>query len=111
MKQNISILSLTVVATAAITTNTLVTIGGAVAAAAGTALGVADTAAAIGQAVSVSVVGTALVTAGAAIAAGAAVEVGAAGSAVTRVTGVTVGRALSAAAAAGDLVEILLIAN
>lgn len=111
MKQNISIFNLTVVATAVIAANTFVTVGGTTAAAAGNALGVTDTAGGIGQALNVNVLGTALVVAGGAIAAGAAVEVGAAGSAVTKAAGVTVGRALAAAVGAGDLVEILLIAN
>jgi len=110
MKQSISILNLNMVATAPITSNTFVAVGGTTAIDAGNALGVADTAAAIGDAVNVAVVGTALVTAGGAIAAGAAVQVGAAGVAVTKAAGVTVGRALTAAAL-GDMVEVLLIAN
>jgi len=111
MKQNISIFDLSVVATAAIASNTFVASGGVTATAAGNALGVADTSATIGQAVKVAVLGTALVTAGGAIPAGSAVEVGVGGAAVVKAAGVTVARALGTAVAAGDLIEVLLIAN
>jgi hypothetical protein len=110
MKQSISVLDLSLVAAVAIVSNTFVAQGGVVATAASNALGVADTNAAIGQAVKVAVLGTAVVLAGGAIAAGVAVEVGADGTAVTKAAGVTVGRALNAAAA-GDFVEVLLIPN
>lgn len=109
--QNIALLTLMVTASAALAAKRFVTVAGAPSAAGQTALGVTRTAAALGDAVAVDVVGTAQVEAGAAIAAGAAVEVGASGRAVTRTTGVTVGRALTAASAAGETIEVLLITN
>jgi len=110
MSQMISLLDLTETATAAVTGERFVQ-AGAHAAAAGRALGVSRADAAIGQLFPVTVAGTAIVTAAAAIAAGAAIEVGANGQAVTRATGVPVARALTAAAAAGDRIEVLLITN
>lgn len=53
--------------------------------------------------------GTAPVMAGAAIAAGVAVEVGTAGKVITLNEGTKVGRALTAAGADGDVIEVLLI--
>lgn len=106
-----SILVLTVTAAASITAGRAVTAAGAVSTAAGNALGIAQTDASSGDPVPVNVIGTAVATAGAAITAGAAVEVGTAGKVVTRSAGVTIGRALTAAAADGDQIEILLINN
>lgn len=102
---------LPVTAAAAITAGRAVTAAGAVASAAGNALGIAQTDGSTGDLVPVNVLGTAVATAGAAITAGAAVEVGSSGKVVTKSSGVTIGRALTAAAADGDQVEILLIAN
>ncbi len=112
-RQNTSVLTLSVKATAALTNETFVGPTGAVAVAAGNALGVTRSDAAIGEFAPVDALGTTMVTAGAAIAAGAAVEVGAAGRAVTKAAGVAVGRLApdSVAAANGDRVEIILIAN
>lgn len=107
----ISNLVLSVIALAAITQARAVTATGAVATAAGNALGFASTDAATGERVPVVAGGTAIATAGAAIALGAAVEVGTAGKVVTRSAGVTVGRALNAAAADGDQIEVLVINN
>jgi hypothetical protein len=100
-----------VVATVALVQNRFTTVLGALPAAAGNALGPAATYAAIGQRVGVSVIGSARVEAGAAVAAGAAIEVDSLGRGITRSSGVAVGRALSAATAAGQLIEVLLIAN
>lgn len=111
MSQNISLLTLSVLAAAAITAERFTTATGTVPAAGANALGVAKSNAAIGETYPVEVVGTAVVTAGAAIAAGAAVEVGTAGKAITKASGATVGRALNAASADGDRIEVLLIAN
>jgi len=110
-QQSIEILSLPVVATGAITSRRFVTVAGAQAAAGGNALGVARSDAAIGEACPVDVMGTAVVEAGAAVAAGAAVEADASARAITNAAGVKLGRALEAAAAAGDFIEVLLIAN
>lgn len=99
----------TIIATAAITAGRGVTIAGAVPAAAATALGLAQTGGAIGEAIPVNVLGTAVGEAGAAIALGAALEFDATGRVITKAAGITIGRALTAAAAAGDQVEVLLI--
>lgn len=110
---SIPLLTLSVQATAALTKDRFVTAGGAVATAAGRALGVTRSDAAIGERAPVDVLGTTVVTAGGAIAADAAVEVGATGKAVTLASGVKVGRLApgSSAAADGDLVEVILIPN
>lgn len=112
-RQSLSIFALTVIATAALTAERMVTGAGAVATAAGRALGATRSDAAIGEPTTVDVLGTSLVTAGAAIAADALVEVGAAGKVVTKAAGVTVGRLApgSVALADGDVVEVILIVN
>ena len=85
---------------------------GAACTAGGNAIGTADVAAVSGDRFNATVMGTALAVAGAAISAGALVEVGSTVSkVVTKSTGVAIGRALSAAAADGDIIEVLLIAN
>lgn len=109
MSQNISILSLPVVATAALTARRFVTATGAIASAGGNALGVVRHDASVGEAATVDTIGTAKVEAGGAISAGAAVEVGVTGKAAASDEGVTVARALEAAAADGDVIEVLLI--
>jgi len=109
--QAISIFTLSVVAAGAITKHRFVTHGNTQAGAAANTLGVARTAAAPNEGLTVDVIGTAVVEAGAAIAAGAAIETDATGRAVTKAAGVTVGRALQAATAAGDFIEVLLIQN
>lgn len=110
MKSN-PILTLPVKATAALTKQRFVTIDGTVPAAAASAFGVARTNAAINEKVAVDNLGSTVVEAGAPIAKGAAVEVGANGKAAPKAAGVTVGRALSAATADGDLFEMFLIPN
>ncbi len=108
---NIAILTLGVTAAASITQNQAVTAAGAVATAAGNAVGFANTGASAGQRMPVTVLGTALAVAGAAIAVGTAVEVGTAGKLVPQSDGVIVARALTAAAADGDVIEVLCIPN
>lgn len=111
-KQSISILTLTIAATAAITANRFVNAIGAQVAADGNALGVARSAAAIGEQVAVDVLGTAVVESGAAFAKGATLKVDASGRAITWVTsGGRVAIALEAATAAGQFVEVMLIDN
>lgn len=110
-EQSISLLTLTKTATAALVANRFITHAGAVPAAGAAVIGVAKSSAAIGDRVPVDVVGTAIVEAGAAVAVGAALEVDNLGRGITKTSGVTVGRALQAAGAAGDLIEVLLIAN
>lgn len=111
MTQAISVLALSVTASTAITAERFVTATGAVATAAGNAFGVARSQAASGELFTTDVLGTAIVVAEEAIAAGALVEVGATGKAAAKSAGVTVARALQAAAADGDRIEVLLIAN
>lgn len=105
------VLTLSVVAAAALSQYRAVTAAGAVPAAGARSLGVTDYAVAAGDRVSVAVLGTAIAEAGAAFAIDAALEVDAQGRFVTKNTGATVARALSAAGATGNLVEILLIPN
>ena len=76
------------------------------------AYGVTQTAAKKGELVAVTVLGTAVATAGGKIAAGAAVEVDAEGKVLKHTAGkVAVGRALTAAAADGDEIEVFIIPN
>ena len=83
---------------------------GAPAAAAGNAVGFSTTAAASGARVGVCVVGTSIAIAGGAIAVGAAVEVHTTVTqVVTKSAGITIGRALTAAAQAGDQIEVLIV--
>jgi hypothetical protein len=112
-RQNIALLTLTVAATAALTANRFIGHDGDFASAAGSALGVSRSDAAIGEDLPVDVLGTAVVEAGALIAAGAAVEVGTDGKAVTESAGIAVGRLApgAAAGAAGEFVEVILIPN
>jgi hypothetical protein len=105
------ILTLSVVATAALIQNRAVTGTGAIPAAGARCLGFADVNAAIGERVSVNAMGTTVAEAGAAVAVDALVEVDAQGRVVTKNAGVAVGRALAAATAAGQQIEILLIPN
>ncbi len=107
----ISILTLGVMATVAIADKQAVTVAGAVASAGGNAVGFAESKGAIGERVPVSAAGTGLAVAGAAVALGAAVEVGAAGKVVTKAAGIAIGRALSAASADGQTIEVLIIPN
>lgn len=100
-----------VLASAAITQYAAVSGAGAIAAAGARAAGFAQTAGAIGERVPLTTVGTAVAISGAAIAVDAALEVGAAGAVITKATGATVGRALTAATAAGQQVEVLVIPN
>lgn len=104
-------LVLSPVASGAITSFRGVTVAGAQAGAGANSLGPSMNSAAIGEAVPVVVLGTAVGEAGAAVAVGALLEHDASGRYITRSAGVSVGRALTAAGAAGDQIEILLIPN
>lgn len=106
----IAILTLSVTATAALAAHRAVELDGTYPAAGANSLGITNTAGASGDRVPVDVVGTTIATAGGAVAAGDELEVGADGKLVTKTTGKTVARAL-AAAADGELFEVLLIAN
>lgn len=109
--QNISVLRLNVIATANITARRFVTVAGAVAGAGVNALGVAFYGDVSGRSVPVDVLGTAIVESGTAVAKGAALQSDASGRAITKDAGATLGRALQAATAAGQFIEIVLIPN
>ena len=100
-----------VVATAVLTNARAVSALGALPAAAGRSLGIAKFDALVGGRVAVAVTGSTVAEAGAAIPIGSALELDALGRVIVRATGVTVGSALAAAAAAGDRIEIVLIVN
>lgn len=107
------LLTLTVVATAALAANRFVTAAGAYPAisAGSTAamIGVTRTSAAIGDLVAVDAIGTAIVETGGSFALGEAVEFGTEGKVVANANSVACGRALQASTGAGQLVEVLLI--
>jgi hypothetical protein len=106
------ILALPVKAAGAIVANTFVTPGNVQAGAAAHTLGVARTDAASGDMLAVDVLGTALVLSGAAVSAGDALQTDASGNAITQTsTNPVVARALAAATAANQLIEVLLIPN
>lgn len=112
MQANISLLALGLVLTGTVAANGPVTAAGAPASAAGNAIGFARTAGVSGDRVTVDVLGTVLAVAGAAITAGSLVEVHTTVSqVVTKASGVAIGRALTAAANAGDVIEVFLIPN
>lgn len=104
----------TIVAAAALAANRLVSFAGdyavGTAGAGGStdACGVSESSAAIGEALSVITGYSAVVTAGAAIAAGAFVKPGTSGKAITGSITDNCGRALEAAGADGDLIEVVL---
>ncbi|NUN13486.1 MAG: DUF2190 family protein [Myxococcales bacterium] len=103
------ILTRTVKAGAAVVGKRMVGYNGQHAGAGAVALGASTTDAALDEHFPCMVLGVAIVTAGAAIAAGAAVEVGTAGKVITLNAGAKVGRAITAAGADGDNIEVLLI--
>lgn len=109
---NIAVLTLTIAAAGALAANRFITQAGAYPAAGAVAFGVTRSSAELaGDLVPTDVLGTAIVEAGAAIAKDAAVMVDATGRAVPLTTGTKspVGRSLEAAAAVGDLIEVLLV--
>lgn len=111
---SIRILTLSVLATAATLANRFMSIAGGVPAAGAACYGVSQTDGAIGQYVPVVTVGTAYVETGAAIAAGAEIECDAQGRAITRTTGKILARVApgqAAASAAGQKIEVIVIAN
>ena len=86
---------------------------GAAATAGGNAVGFSDTVVpSAGQRFAATSIGTSLAVAGAAIAVGALIEVhSTVTQVVTRSAGVAIGRALTAASGAGDVIQVLLISN
>ncbi len=75
------------------------------------ALGVSDYEAAQGKLCNLVVLGTTVVEAGGAVGVGDEVQSDAQGRAILRAAGVSNGRAVQAASAAGQMIEILLIKN
>lgn len=110
-QQNVSVLSLSVKASATVAARRFVTVAGAQAGAGANALGVSKFGGATGDMLTVDALGTSIVEAGAAFAVGAALQSDADGKAITKDAGATLARALQAATAAGDLVEVLNIPN
>lgn len=112
MTQKRSLLTLTVTAAAGLAAERFVTGNGSYATARQGAIGTTTTTAALGALVAVDAFGTTVATAGAAFAKDASLAVGANGKAVAAEAGdVIVARALQAATADGDRVEVLLIPN
>lgn len=100
-----------VTAAVALTQFRAVTGVGTVPAAGARCLGIANASAAIGERVPVTIEGTQVGISGAAVAADAALELDAQGRFIPKAAGVAVGRALSAATAADQQIEVLLITN
>lgn len=113
MKQEITLLKITLTATAALLANRFVSISGGVPAAAANSYGVTDSDAAVGAKVAIKSHGTAMVETGGAIAAGALIETDNQGRAITRNAGAILGRLApgEVATAAGQIVEVILINN
>ncbi len=98
----------TIAAAAPLAENRFVTTLGTVPAAGARVIGVGVQKAVAGEMIAATVIGTELVVAGGPVAKGAAVETDAEGRAVTMASGTKAGIALSAAAAAGEMIEVLL---
>lgn len=114
MKQAISLLVLSMAASAAVSANRFLSLTGGVPAAGANARGVTDAKAAQGERVPFTVIGTAVVETGGAIAAGALVETDNQGRAITKDSGATLARMApdqAAASGAGQFVEVVLITN
>jgi len=107
MKTQQLTLTTTILCTVALTIRRFVSLAGAPTAAAAWSPGVAAVNCDPGQQATVNVQGIMLVEAGAAIAAGVQVEADAQARAVTLAAGVSLGRALDAAGAAGEVIRIL----
>lgn len=110
-RQSYPLLALTSAATAAITAYRFTTLDGALAGANGSAHGVSQYDADIGDQYAVTVLGTAIIEAGAAFSKGALLESDALGRAVTAVNGPVLALALEAASGVGVPVEVLLTAT
>ena len=111
MSQKNAIFVLTAIASGVIVGERFIKADGSQAGVGERTLGVAHYNAAAAEAVPVDVLGTTIVEAGAAVALDAQIESDASGRAITRVAGAIVGKALEAAGAAGEKIEVLLIAN
>lgn len=107
-----ALLTIGVTAAVALTQFRAVTAAGAIPAAKARACGFTKTSGAVGERVPATAIGQAIATAGAAVAVGDKLEVvGAAGKVQPVTDGVGVAYALTAAAADGDLIEVIVIPN
>lgn len=109
--QHRAILTLTLLATATLTANRFADYDGGLPSDGGNAMGVVRHNGVSGENVAVIVQGTAPVEVSGAISKGDLVEVGADGRIETQSAGVSVGRALEASTAAGQVIEVLLLPN
>lgn len=105
-----TIFAKTVIATATITGGCGITLAGAVPAA-GAAGYIAEFSGVSGDAITANMVGTTVALAGAAFAANALLEFNASGKLITKTTGIAVARSLSAATAADQQIEVLILPN
>jgi hypothetical protein len=107
-QQSIPLLTLSVLAAAAITEHRFILQSGEPCGAAGNAWGLASMSAASGDYVGATVLGTAVMEAGAAITADANIQADSLGRGITATTGPVLARAMEAAAAAGDKIQVLV---
>lgn len=109
---SIPLLTLSVIAAAALSANRFVTGTGAVPGAGASCLGVTRTSASTGDLTPIDVLGTTEVEAGGTVTAGSAVMVDASGRVLDKTsTNVVVGRALTGTTTVGAFVEVFLIPN
>lgn len=107
MKTEHLVLTMSIAATAALTKNRFVSLAGAVPAAGVWCPGKANANYDIGEQAGIDAQGVLLVEAGAAVTAGVAVETDNQGRAITLDSGVSLGRALDTATAAGQFIRVL----
>jgi hypothetical protein len=100
-----------ITAAGAITANRFINATGTQAGAGENAIGVARVAGVTSNVIPTNIAGVAYVSSGAAVSAGALLESDASGRAITRTSGAILGRAITAAGAADELIKVLLIAN
>lgn len=105
---NISLLTLTVIASASVAASRFVTQDGAYPSAGAKGHGVTRSSGVSGDLIPVDVLGTAIVEAGGTVAKDAALELDATGRVVTKSAGVAVAKAMEAGVV-GGLIEVLLI--
>lgn len=105
---NISLLTLTVIASATVAASRFVTQDGAYPSAGAKGHGVTRSSGVSGDLIPVDVLGTAIVEAGGTVAKDAALELDATGRVVTKSAGVAVAKAMEAGVV-GGLIEVLLI--
>lgn len=101
------LLTVTVLASAALTVKRFVNFAGGQAIATDVAMGVSNANYDLGEQAGVDTHGEILVEAGAAVAVGAQVQPDASGRAITLATGTAFGRARDAATAAGDFIRVI----